>query len=565
MNFSNNSFLKTLILLPARKGWRLKINFNFNLLQSRIKVKLQTKIIVLVCGVVAVVLIVTGLLISRSMAYQIKDSMGRQAMSIARFMAQSPLIIEGLTGARDSADIQQYANINQMQANVQFIVVLDMNGVRKSHPKPELVGELMAGGDEAPALTGKEYLSEAHGTMGYSLRAFTPVYGPDGRQVGVVLVGILMQYVQDAVIHAQMILLVVMVVGMGIGTLGALLLARETKGVLFGLEPAVIAKQLEERSVMLQSVREAIMAIDRNGTITLLNEEGKRLLRLGVADVNPLGRSVNEFVPDNRLMEVIRSGKMEINREQEIFGVSVLVNQIPLVVNGKIVGAMATFRDKTEVKQLAEELTGVRDYVDALRSQAHEFMNRLHVILGLVQLEEYDLLSSYIQRIASDHQAEVSYVGRLIRNPVLAGFVLSKLSLARERNIVMQLSDDSFLPEAKQEDITHKLVTIIGNLIENAFDAVANSPKREVCLTIKYKAGWLSIEVRDTGPGIPPELSERIFEMGVSNKANERGFGLYLVKMNVDGMAGKISFSRTEDKQTVFHISIPYESGGELG
>ncbi len=537
---------------------KLKSTFDFEF-------RLQTKIIVLVCGVVAVVLMVTGFLISRSMEEQVKDSMGRQAVSIARFMAQSPVIIEGLTGKKDNGEIQQYANINKTLANVQFIVIFDMDGVRKSHPNPDMVGQKIVGGDELAALHGEEYLSEAEGTLGYSLRAFSPVFGPDGRQVGVVLVGILMQYVHDAVTQAQMILLLVMIIGMAVGTIGALLLARETKGVLFGLEPTVIAKRLEERSIILQSVREAIMAVDRNGVITLLNEEGKRLLRLSGIEDEALGRPVDEFVPHTHLLEIMETGNMELNQELEIFGVSVLANQIPLVVNGTIVGAIATFRDKTEVKQLAEELTGVRDYVDALRSQAHEFMNRLHVILGLVQLENYDLLATYIQRIASDHEAEVSFVGQRIRNPVMAGFILSKLSLARERSIRMNLSEDSFLPEAKDAETTHKLVTIVGNLIENAFDAVENCMAQEVTLALRYKEGRLVIEVKDTGPGIPPELGEHIFEMGVSNKADERGFGLYLVKMNVDSLGGTIDIVRTAQAETIFHISLPYESGGELG
>lgn len=537
---------------------KLKSTFDFEF-------RLQTKIIVLVCGVVAVVLMVTGFLISRSMEEQVKDSMGRQAVSIARFMAQSPVIIEGLTGKKDNGEIQQYANINKTLANVQFIVIFDMDGVRKSHPNPDMVGQKIVGGDELAALHGEEYLSEAEGTLGYSLRAFSPVFGPDGRQVGVVLVGILMQYVHDAVTQAQMILLLVMIIGMAVGTIGALLLARETKGVLFGLEPTVIAKRLEERSIILQSVREAIMAVDRNGVITLLNEEGKRLLRLSGIEDEALGRPVDEFVPHTHLLEIMETGNMELNQELEIFGVSVLANQIPLVVNGTIVGAIATFRDKTEVKQLAEELTGVRDYVDALRSQAHEFMNRLHVILGLVQLENYDLLATYIQRIASDHEAEVSFVGQRIRNPVMAGFILSKLSLARERSIRMNLSEDSFLPEAKDAETTHKLVTIVGNLIENAFDAVENCMAQKVTLALRYKEGRLVIEVKDTGPGIPPELGEHIFEMGVSNKADERGFGLYLVKMNVDSLGGTIDIVRTAQAETIFHISLPYESGGELG
>ncbi|MEN6411901.1 MAG: DcuS/MalK family sensor histidine kinase [Veillonellales bacterium] len=530
----------------------------------KLKLKMQTKIICLVCGVVAVVLIVTSLLISRSIDTEVKDSIGRQAMSVARMMARSPVVIEGLLGERTGSEIQQYANENKTLTNVKFIVVLDMDGVRKSHPTPSMVGRHLVGGDEMEAMAGREYLSEATGTLGYSLRAFTPVYGPDGHQIGVVLVGILMDYVKDAVKQAQMILLVAMLVGMLIGIFGALLLARDIKKTLFGLEPEVIAKQLEERSAMLQSVREAIIAVDRNGIITLLNEEGKRMLRLSGVSADPLGRPVNEFVPNTRLLEVIAAGKMEFDCEQDFFGVSVLANRMPLLVNGTVVGAITTFRDKTELKRLAEELTGVQDYVDALRSQAHEFMNQLHVILGMVQLENYDLLASYIHRISSEYQAEVTDVGRRIRNPVLAGFILSKLSLAREKHIRMELSPDSFLPATQQEEVTHELVTIIGNLVENALDAVANMPLKEVCLSIDYEAGWLSIKVKDTGSGIAPAIAGKMFEMGVSDKADGRGFGLHLVKLSLERLNGRIEYKRLE-KETVFQVSVPYESAGEAG
>ncbi|MGI6092650.1 MAG: two-component system sensor histidine kinase DcuS [Veillonellaceae bacterium] len=527
----------------------------------RIKFTLKTKIIFLVLSVVAIILIVTSLLISRSIAYEVKDSIGRQALSIARIIAHSPIVIEGLAGKRDIPEIQHYANDAKLMANVQFIVVLDMNGIRLSHPLPSLIGQHLVGGDELEALKGNEYLSEAVGTMGYSLRAFTPVYGPDGKQIGVVLVGILMKYVHDAVTKAQMILFLTMLIGMIIGILGALYLARDIKATLHGLEPEVIAKKLEERNVILQSVREAIIAIDISGRITLINEEGSRLLRFSGVTTDPLGRHITEFIPSTRLIEVVKTGNLELNQEVNFFGSSILVNNVPLVVDGIIVGAVATFRDKTEVKQLAEELTGVRDYVDALRAQSHEFMNQLHVILGLVQLENYDLLASYIHRIAGEHQAEVTYVGRRIRNPVIAGFILSKLSMAREKNITIKLHEDSFLPEVNNEEITHELVTIIGNLVENAFDSVLQNPKKEVELFINYNANLISIEVSDSGCGINPELGEHIYNFGVSTKSAQRGIGLHLVKLSLGRLNGNIDYVR-KNGRTIFKVLIPYESVG---
>lgn len=523
----------------------------------KIMIGLQGKIILLVCSVVAVALVVTSLLISRSIEQDIQDSLTREAMSLARIIAKSPVIVQGLSGVIDVNEIQRYANESKDIANVQFIVVLDMNGIRKSHPNPAMLGEFLVGGDGEAALSGQEYISRAHGTLGYSLRAFTPVYAPDGRQIGVVLVGILMKYVEDSVRQAQTILLIAMGFGMLVGILGAWLLAQSIKRTLFGLEPEAIAKQLEERSAMLSSVREGIIAIDNEGHITLFNEEAKRLFRLARMQNDPTGQLIEHYIPNTRLPEVVKSGQQELNCEQDFYGISILTNRLPLIVDGKIVGAIATYRDKTEMKLLAEELTGVRLYVEALRSQAHEFMNKLHVILGLVQLESYDQVASYINRIASDHQAEVSYVGKHIRDPVLAGFILSKLSLAREKGVVMELTENSYFPNIQGEELAHELVTIIGNLIENAFDAVKDQTEKYVKLAIYQENDYICIDVQDTGEGIPEELGESIFERGITSKAAGRGIGLYLVKGCLERLGGFIEFT-SESSGTVFLVRIPY-------
>ena len=264
-------------------------------------------------------------------------------------------------------------------------------------------------------------------------------------------------------------------------------------------------------------------------------------------------------MPNTRLLAVIASGEAELNQEQDFYGLSVLTNRLPMVVDGEIIGAISTFRDKTEVKMLAEQLTGVRDYVDALRAQAHEFMNQLHVILGLVNLESYKQLATYINRIVSEHEAELSFVAKRIREPVIAGFILSKLSLAREKNIIMHLAEESYVPQPKQEEIVHEMVTIIGNLVENAFDAVANSDHKEVELHMYCDEETLCIHVSDTGEGILAELSDQLFEKGISSKGNQRGFGLYLVQRSLDELKGEIEFETRPGEGTVFTVKIPYE------
>lgn len=494
------------------------------------------------------------------MKADIHSQTGNQALGVARQVAFDPLVAQALKLGRDDGRVQAFASRCMAAAKVDFIVVFDMAGIRWSHRDPEKVGQHVVGGDEAAVLAGSEYTSVAEGTLGSSVRAFTPVYDEKGKQVGAVLVGILMTQVDKLQRQIDLIIVMITLLGLTFGIGGALLLASNVKKTLFGLEPEEIAKLLEERSAMLQSVREGIVAVDRGGHISLINDVGRHMLGVPVAEKMLLGKLVSEVVPNSRLVEVMQSGKLEFDQEQNIFGTSVLTSRVPLVVNGKTVGAIATFRDKTEVKRLAEELTGVRMYVEALRSQAHEFMNRLHVILGLVRLECYDQLAAYINQIAFDHQTEVDFVSRRIKDPVIAGFILSKLSLAREKSIPMQLTENSCLPGPKQTDMSHELVTIIGNLVENAFDALAQAALREVTLHIFYEAEKLTISVSDTGPGISGELAATLFECGVSTKAVNRGIGLSLVKRSVERLSGTVTYTSNTAQGTVFTVTVPYES-----
>lgn len=534
-----------------------------DLLKLNIKCKLRTKIMLLVVAVVVVVLLITDILISRSIEGEIQEGVGRQAERVARFMAQSPVIIDGLTQDDKVLAMQRYANESAEIAGVQFIVILDMEGVRKSHPDPAKIGQRFVGGDEVRSLAGREYISVARGTLGDSLRSFVPVVTSDGKQVGVVVVGVLIDNLLVLVGNVGKGLLVVTIVGLLVGIVGAFLLSRNIKKTLFGLEPEVIAKKLEERNAMLQSVHEGIIAIDRQGLITLVNGEARKMLKLAGLCDNPMDKPVQDYVPNTRLMEVFSSGKAELDQEQDFHGLSVLTNRLPIVVDGKIVGAISTFRDKTEVKRLAEQLTGVREYVDALRAQAHEFMNQLHVILGLVKVESYDQLATYIKRIASEHEVEVSFVTKRIKEPLIAGFILSKLSLAREKNVIMDLAKESYVPQPRQEEIVHEMVTIIGNLIENAFDAVSSSAQKEVELHVYRDGEFLYIHISDTGAGICPELAGTLFEKGISTKGNNRGFGLYLVKRSVEKLQGNIEFETRLGEGTVFTVKIPYEIKGE--
>lgn len=523
----------------------------------KLQLTLERTILLLVGVVLALALLVTDVLISREVANNTEQSIKEKAVNISRIVAHSPVVIQGLSGQRDEQEIQAFATNITNLTDVKFIVVFDMKGIRKSHPDVNELGKPFVGGDEGPVLQGKEHISIAKGTLGMSLRAFTPVFTVDGKQVGAVAVGILLNNVQATVAQSRSRTYLGIGFGLLVGTIGAIILAKKLKKIMFGLEPAEIAKLLQERSAMLESVREGILAVDSAGKITLANVEAVRLFnQAGVSDV--VGMNIYEQAPIFRLERVLETGQPELDYEYDLRGITLLSNTVPLKVNEKIVGAISTFRDKTEIKQLAEELSGVKVYVEALRAQSHEFMNKLHVILGLLHVKHYDQLTTYVSQIANRYQSEVGSLVRNIKDPVLAGFILGKLSYAREMGCELELDKECFLPQPVDSVIVHDLVTIIGNLVDNALEAVANSGNKHVTLNLAYHEEELLIEVSDHGPGIADQIKDQIFVKGYSTKANNRGFGLFLVKRCIEQRNGQLELYSKEGQNTLIRVHIPY-------
>lgn len=263
---------------------------------------------------------------------------------------------------------------------------------------------------------------------------------------------------------------------------------------------------------MLESTREGIIAVDQQARITILNMEAQRLLRAAGIGGSAMNRQIAEFWPELGLERVLAEGEGIQDQELELGDSSLLVNSLPVRVNGNIVGAIATFRDETELAVLAEKLSGVSVYAEALRSGAHEFMNKLHVIMGMTHMGLYDELQQYILGTVSNYQKEIGSITRQIKDPVMAGFLLGKLSRAREAGMELLLTGDSYLPEPADPQVIHELITIAGNLLDNALEALGElreQPVKRVELAFQYEEGRLLCEVSDNGPGIPAGLGRR--------------------------------------------------------
>ncbi|MBM7587278.1 CitB family two-component system sensor histidine kinase MalK [Bacillus pakistanensis] len=527
--------------------------------------KLHTMITFLVCLVVLVSLLVTDLLISTTINDQLEESLEEKAKVISKTVAKSRIVKNGLQNEEHAREIQEYSTDIRKATNVLFIVVFDMNGIRKSHPNPERIGEKFVGGDEKSVLEGKEYISVSEGTLGKSLRAFAPVYDENHKQIGAVAVGISLEKVDEAIDLGHENIIIGSIIGILVGIVGAYIVARYIKKILFGLEPLAIAKILEERNTMLQSVHEGVIAVDQDSTITLVNKSAIRMFKRAGLSGNPIGMRVEDYIPTFEIESVLRTGKPELDKEQSINGISILVNRVPLIVNKQVVGAISTFRDKTEMNQLAEQLTGVRTYAEALRAQSHEFMNKLHVILGMVRMGYKDELTDFIHTLVDHRNHEVGHVTKNIKDPALAGFIMGKLSYGREENVDLSIVTKSVIPEPKHSETTHEVITVLGNLMDNAIEAVAQSNRKAIEVTLTYSQQHLFINVSDSGPGLSKEMVDHVFEKGFSTKGPNRGYGLYLVRKSIEKLGGEITIQLKPSNGISINVGVPFETqtGGE--
>lgn len=441
-----------------------------------------------------------------------------------------------------------------------FIVVTDMNSLRYSHPEAQRIGQPFKGDDILLALDGKENVAINRGFLAKALRVFTPVYDDQHRQIGVVSIGLELSRVTEQINNSRGSIIWSVLFGVLVGLLGTWALVKVLKRILFGLEPYEISTLFEQRQAMLQSIKEGVIAVDDNGEVTLINHAAQELLNYRKsqddAQLSTLSHAWAQVVD---LSDVLRDGTPHRDEEINIKDRLLLINTVPVRSNGNIIGAISTFRDKTEVRQLMQRLDGMENYADSLRERSHEFMNKLHVILGLLHLKSYEQLEEYIIKTANNYQEEIGSLLGKIKSPVIAGFLLSKINRTSDSGHKLLISHDSQVPDSGNENQVAVLITVLGNLIENALDALAQQPDGEISVSLYYRNGWLHCEVNDDGPGIEPDRIDAIFAKGVSSKGTGRGVGLALVKQQVESLGGNISVESEPGVYTQFFVQIPWD------
>ena len=518
---------------------------------------LQGQIVTLVFAVVFISLALSTTVTTFLVRKYIEEGIAEKLFTVAHYVTNQQDIQAAMLVTEPWKIIQPRVKEIIKAFGVDIVVVINMQGIRYAHVNEALLGGAITGGDEGPVLVGKTYVSKAKGISGPTLRVYTPMYNSQGQQIGAVSAGELMTNVTPKVTQAVVILFTVMTVTLGIGAIGAIFLAKKIKRAIFGLEPKEIAAVLQERNAMLDSIREGVVAVDRQGRVRVINQAAKHILSLGVAlDSDIVGQPLNNVIRLTRLPEVVETGEAELDDEMRIGNTAILTNRVPVKVNGEIIGALATFRDLTQLQQLAEELTGIRQYTEALRAQAHEFANKLHTIAGLIELEAYQETYDYIAEITDYKQQTAHRVLTCCHDHLIAGLLIGKISRGKELGVRVETLEN-YLTELPKH-VSQSLVTILGNLIQNSLEAVQDLPsdRRVVAVGIFERDKSISVQVRDKGPGISPEYLRRIFERNFTTKADHFGTGLYLVKHHTEELNGSVEV-RNLEPGVEFTVTIP--------
>jgi two-component system CitB family sensor kinase len=476
----------------------------------------------------------------------------QRSLAIAESVASDSTIQDALLSGDPSGVIQKAAEQVRRATGATYVVVTDRAGIRYSHPNPALIGQPV---DEGPGavLAGNTWVGVQRGTLGVSARGKAPIFYMGG-VIGMVSVGFLETTVFNQLLAELPGFAVTVLLALGLGVAGSWLLASRLKRQTFGLEPFEIAGLLEEREASLQGIHEGAIATDRDGTITLANDEARRLLAL---PPDCVGRRVSQVLPPGRLLKFLSGG---LNDEDEVLlaGDRVLVaSRRAIRVRGREIGHVATLRDSTELTGLARGL-GVDSLTDALRAQAHEYSNRLHTIAGLVQMGRGDEAMKLIAQTSGVHQELTEALLDRVGDPVLGALLLAKAAVASERGIELRVSDDTVMTRSalNSEDV----ITLLGNLIDNALDAAAtSSTERWVNVSVTEQQDEVVISVHDSGPGVPENLNGQIFQEGFSTKSGpgrkRRGFGLALVRQVANRHGGRVSV--VNDGGALFTVRLP--------
>lgn len=532
-----------------------------SMLRSVQKLFFRTQLVLIVS--LAVFLGIAGIFINIYFETEKRD---RNLQNVAETIAYSPFLTNDiLTSQAKSEVLSEYLNsLKDALGDIDVISVVNKERIRIYHSNHDLIGTVYDGHlpvfEEGKA--GYDAVYET-GPSGTQRRAYAAIYDESGEYIGVVMAIVLVKNIRSETAQILLIFSLITFAAILMELLICAELSGKIKKALLGYEPDVFSAMYQVRDSILETLKEGILAVDQNGIVQFANEAAVNMLEeiqenLGKSIV---GKPIGTLGDDMRFAATLENGKKEFNRK--LGTANILVDKIPIQEKEKIIGALAIFHNRAEYTKLMEDLSGTRYLVDSMRANNHDFTNKLHVILGLIQMEMYEEATAYIQNITMVQRSTISRIMNAVDAPAIAALLIGKTARASELNVKFVLREGCCYSQSDMNLPSEMLVTIIGNLIDNAFESMNEnndySVQKELLFGIYSRPGAVLITTDDTGSGISPENMEHIFENGYSTKGEGRGTGLYQVKAMIDAFGGKITAESQAGVGTSFSVSFMEE------
>ncbi|MCP2166120.1 sensor histidine kinase [Goodfellowiella coeruleoviolacea] len=482
-----------------------------------------------------------------------RDTQGRQMLSVAEDVAATPGVRASLADPLQRYALPTFAESARSLSGASYVVIMLPDRTVLTSPDPDQIGERLPLG-ESTVTRGRTWVGVVD-ELGGSIAAHVPVIGDNGRVIGMVAAGKEAPTFFAGAVSSAGDALALLGIATVLGVAGSVLLARRVKRQTLGLEPSEITGLIEHREALLHGIREGVVGLDRQHRITLVNDQARTLLSL---PDDCVGRGVRDLDLNDRLVDVLTGQVTGDNQIVLRRGRVLVMNRMPIGA----LGAVVTLRDRTELIALRHELDNTRNTTDTLRAQAHEFTNRLHIIAGLIELGEFDEVRGYVHRISHVQDQWHAEVSAKIADPAVAALLIAKASLASEHGVGLRLAEDSRLAEV-DERLSADLVTVVGNLVDNALDALVPAGRDGqhgwIRVAVRQTDDAVCVEVRDSGPGVAPDIVEEVFRHGFTTKAAEhggpRGLGLALTRQTCVRRHGSVDVRN--DGGAVFTARLP--------
>lgn len=525
------------------------------------KLTIASQMILLVIAAVSMAVVVTSLFTRNYIINRETEVIHQKIRSTAYIVAHDEQIQSAVEREDFTGIVQERALEWMALTEVDFIVVMDLEFIRFSHPNDELIGLPFSNIKDAEQALETDHFSVHEGTMGVGTRFFTRMYNSSGELIGLVCVGYVQKTVENQLHLAQQQILFALFVGIVIGSILALVFAHTIKKVLLDLEPEEIANSLIERHTISNRVKEGLLAINPQQEILVVNQSFKDLMQQVGLDVETEVGQVLSHEHYTLLFEDIFQHKQALqDKPLTIHTTDLLLNTNLVYLNEQLHGAVLTVRDQSSLKQLANDLIATEQYNDALREQSHHFMNQLYVLQGLIDLEQYTEVRNFISHLNHQHHQHLGHVSNMIKAPILTGFLLGKIEQAKKEGITIEIDPDSQVLEENLSHLYHDLTLILGVLLDNAIEAMMPrqaSPYIRVFLYLSLEEDILLCHIEDNGCGFSVDKENSLFEKGYSTKGECRGFGLYSVKQIVEQYGGRIDVTSSPYQSTYFAIELP--------